>query len=126
MLFGSSLAQYVKWAARGFGDPAAYVAFVAGFVLLIGRSPSGPGDRFGSAFGAGLLFALALFVRPNLAPGAGVLLGGAGVAVLWHAQYRRTAGLCLRFLPVLLMPVAIQLAASGFGSLGIIAPSAAY
>src|SRR5262249_30728231 len=43
--FGSSLVQYVKWAARGFADPAAYVLFLAGFVLLLGRVREGPRDR---------------------------------------------------------------------------------
>src|SRR4029453_4647618 len=42
--FGSSLLQYVKWAARGFPDPAAYVLFLAAFVFLLGprtrRAPS--------------------------------------------------------------------------------------
>ena len=70
---------YIKWAARGFGDPAAYVLFLCGLVLLLGRADSGPRDRFASALGAGLSFALALFVRPNLAPAAGILLGGAGL-----------------------------------------------
>ncbi len=31
----------------------------------------------------------------------GVLLAGAGLAALWQGQYRRVAGLCLGFLPVL-------------------------
>src|SRR6476661_6889324 len=101
VVFGSSLVQYVKWAARGFADPAAYVLFLAGFVLLVGRTAAGPRDRFAAAAGAGLLFALALFVRPNIAPAAGVLLAGAGVAALWQRQYRHVAGLCIGFLPVL-------------------------
>jgi hypothetical protein len=101
VLFGSSLVQYVKWAARGFADPAAYVLFLAGFVLLVGRTPAGPRNGFAKAFGTGLLFALALFVRPNIAPAAGVLLGGAGLAALWQGQVRRVAGLCTGFLPVL-------------------------
>src|SRR5262249_58634794 len=42
-LFGSSLVQYVKWAARGFADPAAYIFFLAAFVLLLGpRTRSAP------------------------------------------------------------------------------------
>src|SRR4029079_11754023 len=57
-------------------------------------------NRFTAAAGAGLLFALALFVRPNIAPAAGVLLAGAGLAALWQRQLRRAAGLCLGFLPV--------------------------
>jgi hypothetical protein len=101
VLFGSSLVQYVKWAARGFADPAAYALFLAAFVLLVGRAGAGQRDRFAAALGAGLLFALALFVRPNLAPAAGILLAGAGLAALWQRQYRRLAGLCIGFAPVL-------------------------
>jgi hypothetical protein len=171
--FGSSLVQYVKWAARGFADPAAYVLFLAGFVLLLGprtrSAPLGAGsesqgtrratasppplagegqgggmqkerafaltpspplprkrgreqtefaawaystspecafdnapyDRFAFAFAAGLLFALALFVRPNIAPAAGILLLGAGIAALAQGEFRRVAGLVLGFSAVL-------------------------
>jgi len=101
VLFGSSLVQYAKWASRGFADPAAYTLFLAGFVLLVGRRGAGPRDRLGLAFAAGLLFALALFVRPNIAPAAGILLAGAGLAALWQRQYWRVAGLCIGFVPVL-------------------------
>ena len=101
VLFGSSLVLYVKWAARGFGDPAAAVLFLIGCIALLGRADTGPRDRFAAAFGAGLAFAAALFVRPNLAPAAGILLGGAGLAALWQSQFRRLAGMCLGFLPVL-------------------------
>ena len=70
--------------------------------MLIGRDASAAGPaRFTPAFGAGLLFALALWLRPNLAPAAGILLGGAGLAALWQSQLSRVAGLCLGFLPVL-------------------------
>jgi hypothetical protein len=134
VLFGSSLVQYAKWAARGFADPAAYIFFLGGLVLLVGTRPE-PGssarragerserparqllkvrapdtrpepgssarDRFGTALAAGLLFALALFMRPNIAPAAGILLAGAGLAALWQRQYRRVVGLCVGFLPVL-------------------------
>ena len=101
VVFGSSLVQYVKWAARGFADPAAYVLFLAGLVLLVGRTAAGPRNRFANAAAAGLLFALALFVRPNIAPAAGVLLAGASLAALCQRQFLRVAGLCLGFLPVL-------------------------
>jgi hypothetical protein len=101
VLFGSSLVQYVKWAARGFADPAAYIFFLAAFVLLLGRLDEGPRDRFARAFGAGLLFALALFVRPNIAPAAGILLAGAGLTALTQRQFRRVAGLVAGFAAVL-------------------------
>ncbi|AMN43403.1 hypothetical protein RHPLAN_49790 [Rhodoplanes sp. Z2-YC6860] len=100
-LFGSTYIHYVKWAARGFADPAAAMLFVAALVVLIGRDDAGPDRRFGPAFGAGLLFALALWVRPNLAPAAGILLGGAGLAALWQWQVARLVGMCIGFLPVL-------------------------
>src|SRR4029077_8575246 len=83
VLFGSSLVQYVKWAPRGFADPAAYTFFLAGFVLLLrgtaGLSKSlvlhadASREGFAAAWGAGMLFALALFMRPNIAPAAGIL-----------------------------------------------------
>jgi hypothetical protein len=159
VLFGSSLVQYIKWAARGFADPAAYIFFLAAFVLLLGprtrstplplvgrgwgwgstsegmvvhhrttslpspppqggreqtelaaradsaayeRAPhEGPRDSFTRAFGAGLLFALALFVRPNIAPAAGILLAGAGLAALAQGEFRRVAGLVVGFAAVL-------------------------
>jgi hypothetical protein len=101
VLFGSSLVQYVKWAARGFADPAAYVFFLAGLLFLVGRSREGPRPAFAAAWAAGLMFAFALFVRPNIAPAAGILLAGSGIAALWQRQYWRLAGLCIGFLPVL-------------------------
>lgn len=100
-LFGTSFFHYAKWAARGFSDPAAATLFLAGFIVLIGGTANGADVRFAPAFGAGLLFALALFIRPNLAPGAAVLLGGAGIAALWQGQFPRLAGMCIGFLPVL-------------------------
>jgi hypothetical protein len=102
-LFGTSFFQYVRWAERGFADPAAAIAFLGGLVILVGPTAAGPNTRFGPACGAGLLFALALFLRPNLASGAAVLLGGAGLYSLWHMEVRRLAGLCLGFLPVFSM-----------------------
>jgi len=101
VLFGSSLVQYIKWAARGFADPAAHIFFLAAFVLLLGRLDEGPRDRFARAFGAGFLFALALFVRPNIAPAAGLLLAGAGLAALAQRHFRRVAGLAVGFAAVL-------------------------
>jgi hypothetical protein len=141
--FGSSLVQYVKWASRGFADPAAYVLFLAAFVLLLPRMlllgrhttrrktrvnalmsrPSTSSLRaaerkdvdarakrghdeessFPRAFAAGLLFALALAVRPNIAPAAGILLAGGGIMALAAREFRRVAGLTLGFAAVLAM-----------------------
>jgi hypothetical protein len=97
--FGSSLVQYVKWAARGFADPAAYVFFLAGFVLLLG--PRTRSESAGRAFAAGLLFALALAVRPNIAPAAGVVLAGAAIAALAQRAFALAAALAFGFAPIL-------------------------
>ena len=102
-LFGSTLYLFVKWSARGFADPAAAFALLAAFIVLAGRDAKGPRLGFRTACGAGLLFALALFIRPNLAPAAAVLLSGAGLMALWHGQYARLAGLCVGFAPVFSM-----------------------
>ena len=100
-MFGSSLVQYVKWAARGFADPAAYVCFLAG-LCCCRQKHDGAARPFRAASGAGLLLALALFVRPNIAPAAGVLLAGAGARRgSGSCQIGRVAGLCIGFLPVL-------------------------
>jgi hypothetical protein len=99
-LFGSTFFIYVKHAAHGFGDSAAAILFVGGVIGIVGISSQGPSARFTTAFGAALLFAVAVFVRPNLAIGAAVMLGGAGLAALWQHQHQRLAGLCLGFLPV--------------------------
>ncbi len=99
-LFGSTFFIYVKHAAHGFGDSVAAILFLAGVLGIVGISSQGPSARFAPAFGTALLFAVAVFVRPNLAIGAAVLLGGAGLAALRQRQHQRLAGLCLGFLPV--------------------------
>jgi len=82
VLFGSSLVEYAKWAGRGFADPAAYVFFLAGFVLLVGRTETGHATDSARAFGAGLLFRAGAVRTAEQCAAAGVLLGGAGLAAL--------------------------------------------
>lgn len=101
-LFGTTFVQYTKWAARGFADPAAYILFTAGLVVLIGAA-EGPSRRFLPGFFAALLLALGIFMKPIVAPAAAVLLGGAGLAALYFRQWRRLAGLIIGFLPVFSM-----------------------
>ncbi len=100
-LFGSSFFHYAAWTARGFADPAAAVLFMCGLLPIVGASFAGPLNRFAPAFGGALLLALAVFIRPNLAPMVGVLLGGAGLAVLYQRQWPRLIGMCLGFIPIL-------------------------
>jgi hypothetical protein len=104
-LFGTSFFHFSRWAARGFADPAAAFFALAGLVLLV-RKPVENSDRyFGSAFGAGLLMALAIFVRPNLAPFVAIMLTGAALAALYARNLWRVAGLCIGFLPAAVMPL---------------------
>ncbi|MGC2827390.1 MAG: hypothetical protein WA322_24710 [Pseudolabrys sp.] len=101
IIFGTSFVQYEQWASRGFADPAAYILFIAGVLLIVGRSPE---DRnFMQAFFGALLMALGIFMKPIIAPAAAVLLGGAGLAALYLRQWPRLVGLCVGFLPVFSM-----------------------
>jgi hypothetical protein len=102
-LFGTTFAQYVKWSGRGFADPAAYILFFCGVLPLISATCSGPNGKFTSAFFGALLLALAIFMKPIVAPAAAVLLAGAGLAALYQRQWPRVAGLCIGFLPVFSM-----------------------
>jgi hypothetical protein len=103
MLFGTSFANYVKWAARGFADPSAYILFIAGLAVIVGAKPLGPNGKFAPAFLGALLLALGIFMKPIIAPAAAVLLGGAGLSALYLKQWPRLIGFCLGFLPVFSM-----------------------
>ena len=103
MLFGTSFAHYVKWAARGFADPAAYILLIAGLLPIVGAKAPGPQEKFTPAFFGALLLALGICMKPIIAPAAAVLLGGAGLVALHQRQWPRLAGLCIGFLPVFSM-----------------------
>ncbi len=104
-LFGTTFADYVKWAARGFADPAAYTLFLAGLLLVVGMTREGPRPTFLPALFGALLIALGIWMKPIIAPASAVLLGGAGLAALYSRQVARLAGLCVGFLPLFLMPL---------------------
>ncbi len=102
-LFGTTFVHYVKWSSRGFADPAAYIFFFCALLPLIGTTSAGPGRGCLPAFFGALLLALAVFMKPIVAPAAAVLLGGAGLAALYQRQLSRLAGMCIGFLPVFSM-----------------------
>jgi hypothetical protein len=102
ILFGTSYVQYEELASRGFADPAAYILFIAGILPIIGGGKP-DAHRFAPAFFGALLLALGICMKPLIAPAAAVLLGGAGLAVIYMRHWRRLAGLCLGFLPVFSM-----------------------
>ena len=103
MLFGTTFAQYVKWAERGFADSAAYIFFLCGLLPVIGATSLGPSRTCLPAFFGAFLLALAVFIKPIVALAAAVLLGGAGLAALYQRQRARLAGMCIGFLPVFSM-----------------------
>jgi hypothetical protein len=103
--FGTTFFFYLKYALQGFSDTASYMFFLAGLAVIVGPMAPGTGPRFAPAAGAGLLFMLALFVRPVVAPAVAVILGGAGLASLWQRQWHRLAGLCVGFAPAIVMPL---------------------
>lgn len=100
--FGTSFVQYEQWASRGFADPAAYILFVAGTVLIV-PSQSDVDRNFRRAFFGALLLALGICMKPIVAPAAALLLGGAGITALYLRQWARLVGLCAGFLPVFSM-----------------------
>jgi hypothetical protein len=101
-LFGTTFVQYARWASRGFADPMAYILFIAGLLTLINAKWVSR-DHFTAGFLGALLLALGIFMKPIVAPGAAVLLTGAGVAALYHGQWARVAGLCIGVLPAFSM-----------------------
>ena len=105
-LFGTTFFDYAKWAARGFADPAAYILFIAGLLLLLGAGPSErlrSNGRFQPALFGALLLAAAITMKPIVAPAAAVFLAGAGLAALNYREWGRLAGLCIGTLPVFSM-----------------------
>jgi hypothetical protein len=102
VLFGTSYFHYVTWAARGYADPLGALAFFSGLVLIAGKPGAGFDPRAAPAFWGALLMAVAVMIRPNLAPAVGVSLGGCGLAALYLRQPARLAALCLGFSAILL------------------------
>jgi hypothetical protein len=102
-LFGTTFVQYVKWSSKGFADSVAYILFFCALLPLVGTASAGPGRGCWPAFFGALLLALAIFMKPIVAPAAVVLLAGAGIAALYQRHWPRLAGLCIGFLPVLSM-----------------------
>jgi hypothetical protein len=102
-LFGSTYTLYVKAASRGYADPLAFVALLAGLVVIVPR----PGEclRPAAAAGAGLLLALATLMRPNLVLAAGVVLAGASYFALHRRRFSTVAALAIGFAPILLSPL---------------------
>jgi hypothetical protein len=103
-IFGTTFFHYAEWAARGFADPAAHIMLLWGLWVVIGLQKDAS-PRPDVAAGGALLLALAIFIKPIVAPIAGIVLAGVGLAALAQRQWPLVLGLCIGFLPVLAMPL---------------------
>ncbi len=72
-------------------------------VQFLGRHQFDLDTRLQRMFFGALLLALAVIMKPIVAPAAAVLLAGAGLSALFLKQWLRLAGLCAGFLPVFFM-----------------------
>ena len=104
-IFGTSFYHYAKWAARGFADPAAHICIIWGLLVIVEPREDSRSERAAAALGGAFLLALAVFIKPIVAPIAGIVLGGAGLAALAKHQWHRVEGMCVGFFPVLVMPL---------------------
>ena len=103
-IFGTSFFHYAKWAARGFADPAAHILLIWGLLVIVGPR-EGPAQKAATTAAGALLLALAVITKPIVAPIAGIVLGGAGLAALAQRQWPRLIAMCVGFLPILLIPL---------------------
>lgn len=108
--FGFFYPYYLKELAKGFAEPVAYLCF---FVALIWALPLWRG-RAGTAAGAvssaqlmgiGLVCAVAVALRANLAPGVAVFLLAVGLTLVLRWQPGRAAALTAGFMPIGLIPL---------------------
>ncbi len=103
-IFGTSFFEYAKWSGRGFADPLAHIFLIWGIAVLVGRLAQ-PNVRADNALGGAFLLALAVFVKPIVAPIAGTVVAGAWLFAVGRKEWSRAAVLCVGFTPVLLMPL---------------------
>ena len=108
-LFGSTFTLYVKAASRGYADPLAFTAFLAGLAMIVPSEAGGFGEggrtRVGASFCAALLFALAVLTRPNLVLAVGVMVAGAALLAFKERRFSVIVALFCGSALVLLSPL---------------------
>lgn len=96
---------FVRDLFKGFGEPFSYGLFMLGLIVALprlGRAPTGEGWAWAAA---GLALAAAVAIRPNLSPGAAVLLLASAFHLLRHGRVGSLAALSAGFAPILLCPL---------------------
>ena len=104
-LFGSSLSDYVVWAARGFADPIAYFFLFVGVLLVVPKREDVDRPRAWPAFCGALALAAATFCRPNLVLVSGAMVAGAAVLALRERRILRMVALVCGFAVLGLSPL---------------------
>ncbi len=105
VLFGSSLLNYIVWAARGFPSPLAFFFLFSGFLLIIPKPAEADEQRKLSAFTGGMLLAAATFCRPNLVMASGMMVLGAALMAFKQRHFGRIASLLGGFATLLVSPL---------------------
>ncbi len=100
---------YIRLLLRGFGEPFGYGLFLAALALILprlSRSSVIPADRRVAPWLlVGLALAGAVAIRPNLAPGAAILLTVAAGWLVYRHRPGALVPLAAGFAPVLLLPL---------------------
>lgn len=104
---GLSFKSYAAWVSPiGFADTAGAFALLAGLLATVAAARTKSRSiEFWPGFGAALLLALAVLLRPNLFPPALCIAAGAILSSLLQAQYARAGGLLAGFAAISLMAI---------------------
>jgi len=105
VLFGSSLTQYIVWAARGFADPFAFVLLFSGILLIVPKHNEEERPGAGRAFAGAAFLAMATFCRPNLVLASGILMAGACLMAMVQRQAARLVALVGGFATLAVSPL---------------------
>lgn len=89
---------------KGYSEPLGYGLFLLALALIIEMCKKEVYSREKLAWSA-LFFVLAIFVRPNLAVSAALVLAGMGVRFVWLRNYSFAIALVIGAMPGLLIPL---------------------
>jgi len=108
--FGFLYFYYLKEFVRGFAEAQAYLLFFGAIVLTLKTYQGRNGEKgvdcsYPELFCAGLMFALSVILRANLAIGVGMYLLILGLVLLSRSDVKRATVLSVGFLPMSLVPI---------------------
>lgn len=89
---------------KGYSEPLGYGLFLLALALVLNMGKNDVYSREKLAWSA-FLFVLAIFVRPNLALSAALVLAGMGVRFVWLKNYSLAIALAIGTIPGFLIPL---------------------